>query len=1341
VLIWLALSLTLLAIVLTHVPAVQRYLGNTVGHSLSQKLGTEVKVGRVDLGFLNRIIIDDVHIIDQRKKPMLDASRLSMKYSLSDLSQGVFTISSAQLFGVKLNIYKDSANATANYQFALDSLASKDDDNGDSPDIRIKSLIIRNGSVSYNQYDVAPTPGLLNMAHLRIDSISSHIVIRQLGEDSLKATVKKLSLKEQSGLNINQLKFDIRANRREANVEQLILEMPRTHLQLADVKANYNLTDSGLDLKKLHYEGRIEPTQISTNDLAFLSRKLRSIDETASLSTRFSGTATSANASDIELRTSNGVELHGNATVADWDERLRWTFHSDKLNVPMTAVGQFAELPEVMKQLGNVSFEGDAHGEGRAVGIDGLLTTDIGSADIVGEADEQQNFTAKLSADNFAIDKLTNQGDLGILSGEIEANGHWKDHIEARGNIRQMAYKGYIYNNVSIDAAYKNDAAKATVNIDDPNVVLRLDASAKSLSAVPEATIDASVRQLSPAALRLTDKWGNARIGADINGTVSGKSLKDLSGDLTVSNFSKNTQDTIYRIPWLRITANGGNTIRQYSLSSDFANATIDGHDGRYDIDARVTDLEWVHQLIGPNLNLPLPLTVRGTANDSLKNTELTIATPKFEINGDLSLTKNIAGQQVAHLKVRPSNVLVEEAKWNIEPAEITYFDKHLDVGHFAIRHGDQYLAINGTASASPNDTLDVELKQVDVKYILDLVKFHSVRFDGLATGKATITNAFTKPDAHADLTVSNFLFQEGRMGTLNAKVDWNREQEQIDIHATADDAPEGMTFIDGYVSPKRNYIDLAITARGTRTEFVESFTSSFLSNFDGNADGQVRLAGDLSEINLTGQLVVNATALMRPLNCVYKLVNDTIRLIPDEIEFRRIPIYDTNNHIAYLNGGLHHKHLTRLTYDFDVEAQNFLCYDFREFGENTFYGTVYGTGNVDIHGRPGNLTINADMTPDEGTTFVYNAANPDAITKQEFISWNKPKKDTVNAEKPKSDSDIPTDIYLNFLVNCNPNATIRLLMDNSTGDYITLKGNGTLNATYYNKGAFNIFGTYIASEGTYGITIQQLIKKNFTFNDGGTIVFGGNPYDAQLNLQAVNTVSGVSLSDLGIGNSFSNNTVRVNCLMNITGQPRAPKVDFDIELPTVNATEQQMVRSIINGEEEMNQQVLYLLGVGRFYTQGINNAQANTQNSQTSLAMQSLLSGTISSQINDVLNKVINNNNWNFGANIATGNDGWNNAEYEGILTGRLLDNRLLINGQFGYRDRATAVGTGSEDNFIGDFDIRYLLYPSGNLALKVYNQTNDRYFTRSSLTTQGVGLIMKKDFNSLKDIFRKKK
>ena len=323
------------------------------------------------------------------------------------------------------------------------------------------------------------------------------------------------------------------------------------------------------------------------------------------------------------------------------------------------------------------------------------------------------------------------------------------------------------------------------------------------------------------------------------------------------------------------------------------------------------------------------------------------------------------------------------------------------------------------------------------------------------------------------------------------------------------------------------------------------------------------------------------------------------------------------------------------------------------------------------------------------------------------------------------------------LLINATPDATLRLLMDANTNDYITLNGDATIRATYHNKGAFNMFGTFTVDHGTYGVTIQNIIKKNFIFNRGGTIIFAGDPYQAALNLQAVHTVSGVSLSDLNIGNSFSSNTIRVNCLMNIGGITAAPQVDFDLEMPTVNADEQQMIRSIINGQQEMNQQVIYLLGIGRFYTQGVNNAGNTAQGDQTSLAMQSLFSGALSAQINNILNQFLKNDNWNFGANITTGNEGWHNAEYEGIINGRMLNNRLLLNGQFGYRDNAKQ----ATPSFIGDFDVQYLLYPNGNLALKVYNQTNDRYFTKSSLNTQGLGIIMKKDFNGLRDLFTSKK
>ena len=51
----------------------------------------------------------------------------------------------------------------------------------------------------------------------------------------------------------------------------------------------------------------------------------------------------------------------------------------------------------------------------------------------------------------------------------------------------------------------------------------------------------------------------------------------------------------------------------------------------------------------------------------------------------------------------------------------------------------------------------------------------------------------------------------------------------------------------------------------------------------------------------------------------------------------------------------------------------------------------------------------------------------------------------------------------------------------------------------------------------------------------------------------------------------------------------------------------------------------------------------------------------------------------------------------------------------------------------------MKYLITPGGTVALKVYNETNDRYFIQSSLTTQGIGIQLKKDFNRWADIFRK--
>ena len=711
-------------------------------------------------------------------------------------------------------------------------------------------------------------------------------------------------------------------------------------------------------------------------------------------------------------------------------------------------------------------------------------------------------------------------------------------------------------------------------------------------------------------------------------------------------------------------------------------------------------------------------------------------------LNADAQFFINDEESAVAHIIIHPSNFEFDGNTWEIQPSDIIYSKDRLIVDHLSLERGNQHFTVYGNATKNENDTLMVDMNGVDVSDVLDLINFHSIEFDGDAIGKIQITSAFQNPRAFADLTVKNFSMEGGRLGTLYAKASLSNDNKQIDIDATALDE-DGSTVVGGYISLEDNYIDLDVDAQNTRLEFIEGFCGSFMNDVEMFGLGQVRVFGDLKTVNLEGEVFANGSLGLKNLGTHYNVPGDTILLRPDTIEFRNCYVTDDFGGHGTLNGGVYHRSLKDITYNIPIHVEKMLAMDTKPEEGTSFYGKVFATGDCTVRGRSGETVIDIEAHPELGSILYYNVSSPEEIASQSFINWNDKNKtadetDENDESKKKEEDEAISDLKLNIVGHANTNMLLHLIMDQQTGDYIELSGTGTLRATYYNKGAFEIFGNYTVQDGIYRLTIQNVIHKEFEFQPNGTIAFGGNPYNAPLDLRALYVVNGVSLADLNIGRSFTSQNIRADCYMNITGTPMAPQVDFSLDLPTVGSDAKQMVNSILNSQEETNQQVLYLLAVGRFYNQQ-NARQSYSENSpqtQASLAMQSILSGTLSQQLTEMLRNVTGNSNWNIGANISTGDEGFNNAEYEGLLSGKLLNNRLIINGQFGYRDNPNATSS-----FIGDFDIKYLLRPNGNLAVRVYNQTSDRYFTPSSLTTQGIGLIMKHDFGSLHDIFHKRK
>ena len=1415
--IWTLIVLYLLLIVLMHLPSVQTFLGKEVAEALADKFGTKVEVGKVNLGFFNRIIIDDVMMYDQQDDSLIYARRLSAKIDYMAATQGKISVSSAQIFGLRANLYRQTAKSPANFQFVLDSLASKDTTQHKPLDLHIGSLIIRRGAIAYNQRDVAPRSGVFSPQHIRVSELSSHILLNHVTDNSIDLLLKKLSFKDESGFKLQSLHFKLQADRQKATLKEFRLLMPRSELVLDDLKATYRFEGKRFIPESLRFKGGIQQSKITFADVASLVPALRHFDDAVFVSSRFSGTAKSISVPSLNLRTGSGsFNLQARGSYSHASSHPAWNADIANLNLSPAGVEFLAEnlgskvkIPKEIQRLGTIHLTGKAKGYEKVLSAKGNIETDAGNISLQAVKNDDR-IKASVDTRGVNLGRILDNRKLGTVIAKIDAHGTMK-HLFAKGNIARFDYGNYDFHNIEIDGDYDMKTLCGTASIADPNVNLSVKGDYQLGSRL--YALDAAINHLRP--------------------TVLGMKMHDPSYSLDNISISANNKGKEGHLdieaPFVSLYARG-----QYNLTTIYGSImrlvadklpTIPGiskHAAKgyndFTLQANITSAEVLQRMFGLPLSLSLPVHINGNISDAEKNVNLYINASNFSWDGsafhDANIELNTIGDSLkmearisqglpyekapvyrlraaaadnnlstllyyanqssklpitgkidartqfftsdngatgVHVMVNPSEIMLGEKKWLLNPADIIYRKNELTVDMLNFSHGDQHIIINGKATPQATDSIVADLKDVDVAYILNLVNFHSVDFAGKASGKAVVKSIFQTPEAYANLDVKDFVFENGPLGTLHAKAAYDNQEGQINIDAMAEDGPEHLTVINGYVSPKRNYIDLGIEAHNTSLKFMENFCGSFMNNVEAWCKGKLNVVGDLKNINLVGDVVAHGRMHMKQLGTDYYFNHLRAHAIPDDIQFEGDSIYDSHyngkhSHFALIRGGIHHKHLTRLSYDLDIDANNFLGFDTHEFGDDTFYGTVFATGTVGIHGKSGETIIDIDATPEPHSIFVYNVASPDAISAGSFIHWNdatpyiyRPYSPDSDKDKKKdSSSDFSSDMRINFLVNTNPNLTLKLMMDDQTGDYITLNGNGVIRANYYNKGGLDMFGNYVVDHGQYKLTIQNIIKKDFDFQPGGTIAFGGDPYNAPLNLQAKYTVNGVPLSDLSIGRSFSSNNIRVDCLMDITGTPGAPKVDFSMDLPTVNSDAKQMIYSVINSQEEMNQQVLYLLGIGRFYTQTKNNQTSEdaSQQSQTSLAMQSLLSGTISQQINNVLSSFVNSSNWNFGANISTGDEGFNNAEYEGILSGRLLNNRLLFNGQFGYRDNANAT-----QSFIGDFDLRYLIFPNGNLSIHVYNQTNDRYFTRNSLNTQGVGLIMKKDFFNLRDLLGIKK
>lgn len=766
--------------------------------------------------------------------------------------------------------------------------------------------------------------------------------------------------------------------------------------------------------------------------------------------------------------------------------------------------------------------------------------------------------------------------------------------------------------------------------------------------------------------------------------------------------------------------------------------------------------LDFSTKMPGKKGDFSLRLNIEGIYDDIQTNLGWTIHR-EGQYDGNVSLETTLRQAVKGNLmpgidiKVNPSVVHVAGEQWNISPASIAWHEGKVAIDNMKVSNGPQYVVIDGKASSLPSDSINIEFSDFNLDFLFETLNINYVTFGGNATGKAVASSVFSSdPVAVTEgLTVTDLTYNGALLGNrAELKGTWDNNRKCVGIFADIYENNQRKATVDGGVWVVGDSLSFDFDADKVNVEFLKPFMAAFTSDVEGRASGKAKLYGTFKDIDMTGRLYADTIRMKVDYTNTWYSGSDSVIIHPGRINIPSFRLYDRYGNSALLTGNVTHKYFHEPSFDFRItDAKGLLAYDTNPKINPDWYGTVFINGSASVKGHPGIVTIGVDVSTAARSQFTYVLSDTEAAEEYTFLTFSDSRKDNSRQihtdtvpefvknfrKKVAKEAGRPSIFAIDLRVSVTPEAQIFIIMDPRAGDKISARGKGAMQIAYDSEtDEMTMYGKYSIDEGNYLFTLQDLIIRDFKINTGSSISFNGDPLNAILNIDATYRVN-TNLTDLD--KSFSTDrdlnrtNVPVDAILKVGGGLQDPEISYDIKLPTLTSDVERKVKSIISTDDMLSRQILYLLALNKFYT------PEYMSQSGSGGELASVASSTISSQISNILGQI--SDNWSIAPSFRSDKGDFSDTEVDLALSSRLLNNRLLINGNFGYRDRST-----SQTTFVGDFDIEYLLNRSGNLRLKAYNHFNDQnYYLRSSLTTQGLGIVYRRDFDNPFTFLRRRK
>lgn len=669
----------------------------------------------------------------------------------------------------------------------------------------------------------------------------------------------------------------------------------------------------------------------------------------------------------------------------------------------------------------------------------------------------------------------------------------------------------------------------------------------------------------------------------------------------------------------------------------------------------------------------------------------------------------------------------------------INIFHKDVSVLNFSVSSGESKITLNGVVA--DKGSLTCHFSNVDLSMANAFINNPNMLLYGVINKDIVLMNIKQNPTFTSDLEIEDCAFNDTKIGKAWLKVDNSIYPDIFNanirfLHKIGDNQYVPLQLV-GTIAPssQQDQLNLNINMQKLDLSAIEGFVSEFTSDVKGYLSCEnLKVKGRFTSPEIVGGLHFdNASMKINVLGTRYSFTDD-IHVDKNTISLDNFVLKDSKGNKIRIDGTASHNNFSSFDFNIKAVADKIKILDTKEDNGQMYYGTAYASATVFIKGDSTMIDVSGTAKTEAGTSLTVPVSSKESIDENNFISFvSNSDQNTSNVGDKASNKQEKSMAYnVSIDLNVNPKAKLYIPMDfNQIKGDLSAAGNGDLKIEMNSSGKFSMIGSVAIDNGKFKFNIMDVMEKNFDLQQGGSLVWNGEPANGTLDVTAVYETK-TSLSSI-LGAAYSK-PVDVQSIIHITGQMTNPKPSFDVQLPNVDEqTRDQVFMNIDRSDDKvmLEQTASILLTNQLYYSQG--NSQTDAlQNGVTSSVVGmafSQLSGIVSNMVGFV----------DVGLNYTSSNQASGGGQMDIDISKSFGKWDLSVNTVFG--SDGTTNKTSETTNIIGDMSAKYKY--TDNMQIELFNHSNANDFTKYNISpyTQGIKIIGKKDYDSLKDIFIRKK